>query len=86
MSGLFNNQNQLQIFINETINDNLSKKFKVIITNFNISNTYYLAQEQIDKLKLSGMFNVEEITHKQMLPDSNDSSNKVSENNTKCID
>ena len=27
MSGLFNNQNQLQVFINETISDNLSKKF-----------------------------------------------------------
>ena len=67
MSGLFNNQNQLQVFINETISDNLSKKFKVIITNFNISNTYYLNQEQIDKLKSSGMFNVEEITHKQTI-------------------
>ena len=82
MSGLFNNQNQLQVFINETISDNLSKKFKVIITNFNISNTYYLNQEQIDKLKLSGMFNVEEITHKQTLPDSN----KVSEDKHRCQD
>ena len=82
MSGLFNNQNQLQVFINETISDNLSKKFKVIITNFNISNTYYLTQEQIDKLKSSGMFNVEEITHKQTLPDSN----KVSRDNITCQD
>ena len=82
MSGLFNNQNQLQVFINETISDNLSKKFKVIITNFNISNTYYLNQEQIDKLKSSGMFNVEEITHKQTLPDSN----KASEDNLGCQD
>ena len=82
MSGLFNNQNQLQVFINETISDNLSKKFKVIITNFNISNTYYLNQEQIDKLKSSGMFNVEEITHKQTLPDSN----KVSRDNITCQD
>ena len=62
MSSLFNNQNILKIFLEETIIENESKKIKVIITNYNISNTYYLSQEQIDKLKFSGMFNVEEIT------------------------
>ena len=81
MSGLFNNQNQLQVFINETISDNLSKKFKVIITNFNISNTYYLTQEQIDKLKSSGMFNVEEITHKQTINEMD-----ISKGNITCQD
>ncbi len=81
MSGLFNNQNQLQVFINETISDNLSKKFKVIITNFNISNTYYLNQEQIDKLKSSGMFNVEEITHKQTINEMD-----ISKGNITCQD
>ena len=81
MSGLFNNQNQLQVFINETISDNLSKKFKVIITNLNISNTYYLNQEQIDKLKSSGMFNVEEITHKQTINEMD-----ISKGNITCQD
>ena len=62
MSGLFNTQNNLKIFLEDTIKENDILKSKVIITNFNISNTYYLSKEQIDKLKSSDMFIVEEIT------------------------
>ena len=64
MSSIFNNQNNLKIFLEDTIEEKLEIKYKVIITNYNISNTYYLGKEQIDRLKSSGMFNVEEITSK----------------------
>ena len=64
MSSIFNNQNNLKIFLEDTIEENQDIKYKVIITNYNISNIYYLGKEQLDRLKSSGMFNVEEITSK----------------------
>ena len=81
MSGLFNTQNNLTIFLEDTVKENDILKMKVIITNFNISNTYYLSKEQIDKLKSSDMFNVEEITSQtQMDLTSNNSNNSNSDN------
>ena len=78
MSGLFNTQNNLKIFLEDTVKENDILKMKVIITNFNISNTYYLSKEQIDKLKSSDMFNVEEITSQTQMDFSSNSNNNNS--------
>ena len=80
MSGLFNTQNNLTIFLEDTVKENDILKIKVIITNFNISNTYYLSKEQIDKLKSSDMFNVEEITSQTQMDLTSNNSNSNSDN------
>ena len=78
MPGLFNTQNNLKIFLEDTVKENDILKMKVIITNFNISNTYYLSKEQIDKLKSSDMFNVEEITSQTQMDFTSNSNNNNS--------
>ena len=80
MSGLFNTQNNLKIFLEDTVKENDILKMKVIITNFNISNTYYLSKEQIDKLKSSDMFNVEEITSQTQMDLTSNNNNSNSDN------